>query len=624
MSLLGYLIGRPLGSGEEATQRVGVSNGVAVFGLDALGSAAYGPEAALTILLPAGMLGLPYILPLSAAVVVLLLLVFLSYRQIIEAYPAGGGAYTVARASLGAEFGVVAGAALMLDYLLNVSVGISTGVGALVSAVPSLQRETLPLCLAILAVLIVVNLRGTRESGLLWSFPTAGFVLCLMTVIGIGLVRTLISGGHPTPLETVRHPAPVQVAVTGWLLLRSFASGCTALTGVEAVSNGVQVFREPKILTAKRTLTLIVALLAVMLLGVGILIHAYGITATEPGRAGYQSVLSMLTQAVMGRGWFYYVTISFILVMLSLSANTSFAGFPQLCRIMADDGYLPKPFRLRGRRLVYTAGILVLGAISAGVLIMFGGITDRLIPLFAIGAFLAFTFSQWGMVRHWRRSEQPHARLHLAINTVGAIATGATTVLVLIAKFTSGAWLTMALLLPLVLLMRAIHRHYEQAEKETRISSLELDFLSEPPLMLLPIDRWNRASLTALRFACTLHGEVRVLHVNCDGDDDQSMEDWRKMLSEAAARSGLASPKLIAICSQYRAITGPLFRYVLQAERENPERTIAVVFPELVAARWYQQALHNYRAIFLKTRLLFGGRRRIAIVDVPWQLSSSA
>jgi hypothetical protein len=416
--------------------------------------------------------------------------------------------------------------------------------------------------------------------------------------------------------------ASKHVAVGAWLLLRSFASGCTALTGVEAVSNGVQTFQEPKIETARHTLAVIVTILAVMLLGVGALVRAYGIVATEPGQSGYKSILSMLTEAVMGRGWFYYVTISFILIMLSLSANTSFAGFPQLCRTMADDGYLPRVFRLRGRRLVYPVGIVMLGAISGGVLLLFRGVTDRLIPLFAIGAFLAFTFSQWGMVQHWRRSNHPRARLYLCINALGATATGATTLLVLIAKFAGGAWITLALLLLVIFIMHGIHKHYVQVEAETGVASVELDPFPERPLLLIPVDRWNRASVTALRFACALHGDVRVLHVKCEADDEESMEKWRQMMNEAARRSGVPAPELIAIRSEYRAITGPLFRYVLQAEIENPRRPIGVVFPELVAARWYQQILHNYRAFLLKIRLLFGGRRRVAIVEVPWQLSS--
>jgi hypothetical protein len=256
-------------------------------------------------------------------------------------------------------------------------------------------------------------------------------------------------------------------------------------------------------------------------------------------------------------------------------------------------------------------------------LVLFGGVTDRLIPLFAIGAFLAFTMSQAGMVQHWRRSDEPRARLYLVINLVGAVATGATTLMVFIAKFTSGAWMTLAVLLGLILLMHGIHRHYAAVQAEMHITSVELTPPPQPPIFLLPVGEWNRASVAALRFAHAFGAELRVLHVTCDSEDAQSMDKWRQMLQEAADRSGVPAPALVEVCSQYRAITGPIFDYVKKEERSNPERTIAVVFPELVAAHWYQHVLHNYRAEFLKMRLFFGGRRRIAIVDVPWQLSSS-
>ena len=394
MSLADTLLGRPLSSDEENSERVGVLSGVAVYGLDALGSAAYGPEAALTALIPAGVAGLSLVVPLSLTITALLLIVFFSYRQTISAYPNGGGAYTVAGQNLGKHAGMLAGAALMLDYLLNVSVGISTGVGALVSAAPKLQSYTLPCCLAVLLVILVANLRGLRESGVLWMLPTYIFLVCLGTVVVMGLVKSFAAGNHPTPAV----PFPPAVAATAalgpWLLMRSFAAGCTALTGVEAVSNGVKSFAEPKDKHAKATLTIIVSALALLLLGISWLVRAYGIAATVPAQPGYQSVLSMLTGAVAGRGWFYYVTMGSILIVLSLSANTSFAGFPMLCRVMAEDGYLPRTFTERGRRLAYTSGILVLGVLSAGVLVLFGGVTDRLIPLFAIGVFLAFTLSQ--------------------------------------------------------------------------------------------------------------------------------------------------------------------------------------------------------------------------------------
>lgn len=623
MSLLARLLGRPLASAEEKTELIGAPDGIAVFGLDALGSAAYGPEAALTVLLPAGVLGLHYILGLNLTIVALLLLVYFSYRQTIDCYPNGGGAYTVAGQNLGKPAAVVAGAALMLDYMLNVCVGISAGIGALVSAAPRLQRITLPLCLAVLALLILVNLRGVRDSGILWSLPTAVFVVCLLTVVGVGVYKAFSQGGAPQPLRPIPHPVAAPVAVTGWLLLRSFASGCTALTGVEAVSNGVQSFQDPKPVTAKRTLTAIVLILAILLVGLAFLVRAYGITATDPNRAGYESVLSIVTGAVMGKGAFYYVTIGSILMVMSLSANTSFAGFPRLCRLIADDGYLPKAFRIRGRRLVYTAGIFFLGVFSALVLVAFEGVTDRLIPLFAVGAFLAFTFSQAGMVQHWSRSNEQHSRIYLAINAIGAFVTGTTTVLILIAKFTSGAWMTVAILLGFVLLMHAIRRHYEEVEAQTHIDDVELGCSLAPPLLLIPVEQWSRASVTALRFACSLQGSIRVLHVYYDSDDQENMSQWRAMLQRAAERSGVQPPDVIEMQSDYRQITAPLLLYLSKVEEENPQRMVAVIFPELVAAHWYQQVLHNYRATLLKMRLFFGGRRRVAIVNVPWQLSPS-
>ena len=625
MSLVRRLLGRPLANGEEASEELGVPDGVSVFGLDALGSAAYGPEAALTVLLPLGLLGLKYILPLSATILGLLCIVFFSYLQTIEAYPNGGGAYTVAGENLGKNVGLLAGTALLLDYLLNVAVGISTGIGALVSAAPRFQGHTLALCLAMLCVLLLANLRGMRDSGVLWRLPMVSFVVCLLIVVFVGTWNVLRHGGN---LSGAGHPpaAAATASVSVWLLLRSFASGCTALTGVEAVSNGVSSFREPKVRTAKQTLSVIVGILGILLMGVALLTRAYGITATTPGRAGYQSVLSLVTSHVMGRGVFYRITMASVLLVLSLSANTSFAGFPQVCHLLARDGYMPRAFQLRGRRMVYTGGIFVLAAGSALLLIVFGGVTDRLIPLFAVGAFLAFTFSQAGMVQHWRGSNAPRARLYLWINAVGAGATGVATTIVFVTKFTSGAWVTMCVLVPSVLLMRAVHRHYEQVQRETDVTSLNLDPESEAPLFLLPVECWNRAAVVALRFANNLGGELRVLHVTCDGEDEQceDMDAWRTMLRRAADASRVKLPELVEVRSEYRAITGPLFFYVAKAEREHPQRMIAVVFPELVASRWYEHALHNYRSVLLKVKLFTGGCRRVTIMTVPWHMNTGS
>src|SRR6202521_6239927 len=438
MSFLDLLIGKPLPTTDERAEQIGPAQGIPIFGLDALSSAAYGPEAALTLLIPLGLLGLHYIIPVSAAIITLLLIVYFSYRQTIAAYPGGGGSYTVARFNLGARPSLLAAAALLTDYILTAAVGISAGVGALISAVPSLQRHTMSLCVGILIVVTLVNLRGVREAGVAFMVPTYLFVGTLFIVIGAGLIRALMSGGQPVPVTPLPPPPPVTEAVTYWLLLKVFASGCTALTGVEAVSNGVKAFREPTVKNAQRTLTAIIFLLAVMLAGISYLVKTYGIAATDPGQPGYQSVLSMLTASVFGKGLFYYLTIGSILVVLSLSANTAFADFPRLCRAIAQNNYLPHVFGYRGRRLVYSYGIVVLALLCGGVLFLFGGITDRLIPLYAVGAFLAFTLSQAGMVVHWRKNRGPNWLKSALVNGFGALVTGITVVVVLGAKFVEG------------------------------------------------------------------------------------------------------------------------------------------------------------------------------------------
>ena len=465
MGFVDVLFGRPLASSEDEGQRITPSQGIPTFGLDALSSAAYGPEAALTILLPLGLLGVRYIVPLTAAIIGLLVIVFFSYRQTIAAYPMGGGSYTVARENLGSGAGVLAGAALMIDYLLNVAVGISAGIGALVSAVPWLLPHTLALCLLVLVILTVVNLRGVKEAGSAFLAPTYFFVGTLAVVIFVGLYKVVASGGHPVAVASL---APAGLApslrVAGmWILLKAFASGCTALTGVEAVSNGVQAFRKPVVPAARATLTAIIAILILLLGGIAVLVKYYGIMATDPGAAGYQSVLSMLTAAVAGRGIFYDLTMFSVLLVLCLSANTSFADFPRLCRAVARDDYLPHSLTTRGRRLVYSQGIWALAILAGLLLILFGGVTDRLIPLFAVGAFLAFTLSQAGMVGHWLRTASwAEAWRSILVNGLGALATGITVLVIVVAKFAAGAWVVMLLLPAAVVFMERVRRHYER------------------------------------------------------------------------------------------------------------------------------------------------------------------
>src|SRR3984885_3540334 len=356
MNILDLVVGKPIRTSDERAEQIGPAQGIPIFGLDGLSSAAYGPEAALTLLLPLGIVGVRYIVPISAAIITLLVIVYFSYRQTIAASPSGGRSYTVPRFNLGASASLLAAAALLADYILTAAVGISAGVGALVSAVPSLLPHTVSLCVGILIVIMVLNLRGVHDTGIAFTIPTYLFVGTLLILIGGGVIRVVLSGGHPSPASPLPVAGPATVAVSFWLLLKVFASGCTALTGVEAVSNGVKAFREPGVKNAQRTLTAIIFLLAVLLAGISYLVKVYGIAATDPGQPGYQSVLAMLLLAVFGKGVFYYVTIAAILLVLSLSANTAFADFPRLCRAIALNNYLPHAFAYRGRRLVYTYG----------------------------------------------------------------------------------------------------------------------------------------------------------------------------------------------------------------------------------------------------------------------------
>jgi amino acid transporter len=619
MSLIDTILGRPLASREAGDQRIGIARGVATFGLDALSSAAYGPEAALTVLLPLGAAGLTFILPITTAIVILLGIVYFSYRQTIAAYPNGGGSYTVARENLGANAGLLAAAALMTDYVLNVAVGISAGVGALISAVPNLQPYTLTLCLVILVLLTLVNLRGVGAAGTLFLLPTCIFIVSLCATVAWGVLATISAGGHPQPVVP---PAPlpkVAEVVSVWLLLRAFASGCTAMTGVEAVSNGVQAFREPVVANARRTLTIIIAILIVLLLGIAYLARAYHIGATEPGTPQYQSVLSQLIGAVAGRGIFYWISIVAILVVLCLSANTSFADFPRLCHAVASDGYLPYSFTDRGRRLVYSEGIWVLAILSGVLLTAFGGVTDRLIPLFAVGAFLAFTLSQSGMVAHWWKSQERGAFASMAVNALGASATTLTVVVVAVVKFMAGAWIVVLLVPSLVALMLAVRRHYRRIERETAPRGLKLNDLREP-LVIVPIIAWNSIAENALRVALSLSREVEVLHVESEDSGKSLKELWPSCVEQPAREAKQAIPRLTVLKSPFRFVVQPILDHVLEVERKNPNRTIAVLLPELVERQWYQYFLHNQRARILAARLLLQGEHRIVIVNVPWYL----
>ncbi|MGZ3703835.1 MAG: APC family permease [Bdellovibrionota bacterium] len=627
MKLLDRILGRHLANSDEHEQKVGPFAGLPMLGLDGLSSAAYGPEAAATVLIPLGMLGTTFVLPITAAIVALLFIVFLSYRQTIAAYPNGGGSYTVAKENLGTFAGLVAAAALILDYVLVVAVGIAAGVGSLVSVVPALLPFTLPLCLATLALIALVNLRGVRESGLAFSVPTYLFVFSLFGLLGAGLVKAVLAGGHPVSLDSLPHASagfPVTEKMGLWILARAFASGCTAMTGVEAVSNGTKVFREPMVKNARITLFLIVGILVVLLLGIAVLARTYGIVATDPGVTGYQSLISQLTAAIAGRGIVYYICMGRVIAVLMLSANTGFADFPRTCQIVARDNFLPHVFSERGRRLVFSYGIVILAILSAALLVVFKGITDNLIPLFAIGAFLAFTLSQAGMVVHWKKFPQPGSSVAMFVNGLGALATAVTLLIILVSKFFEGGWITVLLIPFLLFFFYGIHRHYRNVGRQLLCRD-PLDFQNpHPPIVLVPVRGWSRLTRKAVHFATLMTPDVIGVHVETENEsaDRWVDEQWKQFVVTPSLESGRPAPKLVHLPNPYRRLFGALVNYIETLKAENPNRRIAVIIPDLVENKWYHRFLHNQRAVLLRAVLNLKADPRIVVITIPWYLSS--
>lgn len=631
MSLTTMLLGRRLTNREAEGRKIGAFEGVPAMGLDGLGSAAYGPEAMLTVLAAVGAAGLGVVQPITWVILALLVILCLSYWQTIAAYPSNGGSYTVAHENLGQNAGLLAAAALMVDYMLNVAVGISAGIAALTSALPVLHPYTLPLCLGVLIAITLVNLRGTKESGLALAVPTYLFIATLFFILTFGAWAAWTGGGHPRPVVPPPAGSTAGEAITLWLVLRAFAAGCTAMTGVEAVSNGVGAFKEPTVKHAHQTLAAICIVLGLLLLGIAYLARSYGVTAMDQTADDYQSVLSQLVGAVWGRNWLYYVTIGSVLAVLCLSANTSFVGFPRLCRMVASDGYLPKAFAVPGRRLVYTAGVLFLAAGAGGLLAAFGGITDRLIPLFAVGAFLSFTLSQAGMAAHWRREAKGHAdRGRLWINGLGALATGAALAIILVAKFTEGAWLTILIIPLTLLLLKLTRRYYADLERQVLEGSRRSMDLRDhaPPSVLIPLERWDRMAHRAVHMASRLSPDVVALHLtDLDGPDAEKHEtrlrgEWARFVEQPAAAAGLPPPQLAIEPSPYRSVLAPLLREVAALRRRCPGRPVLVVLSELTGSRWWEAVLHTRRTQRLRTQVLRHGGPDVSVLIVPWQLEA--
>lgn len=592
-----------------------------MLGLDSLASAGYGPEAALTALLPLGIGGLHYLPAVMITITVTAILLYLSYRQTIAAYPNGGGAYTVTQDNFGKSFGVLAAVALLTDYLLNVCVATSAGVASVISVIPALHPHRLELCLAVLVSLTLMNLRGIRTSALALAVPVFVFVSTMTIVLVAGLFFTIKHGGHPVALVPPPALPPAKETLSTWLLLVTFANGCTAMTGIEAVSNGIPLFRKPAVKNAQRTLMIIVLILSGFLLGIAFLCPAYHIGAMNEEVPGYQTVLSQLAAAVMGRGVFYYAALSAIFVVLTYSAQTSFSAFPRVCRLLADDRFLPSAFANRGRRLVFSHGIIVLAVMSTVILVVFKGVTQKLIPLFAIGAFGAFLASQSGMVVHWLRKKGPQFRAKLLQNALGAITTFVALAIIIAAKFVQGAWITLLLVPVVCLLLFRIRKYYRSVRRKIKRSG-EIEIAdSLRPIVVVPVAEWNNVTEKAIRFGMLFSDKIIAVHVTTEHEDaEQIRQIWSKNVEAPAMSAGRSPPRLVFLDSPYRLFFQPILDFVDQEKKRNPGRLVAVVIPELVEPRWIDHLLHNQYGAGLKALLYLKRDEQTIVINMPWYL----
>jgi amino acid transporter len=597
------LVGAPMPLAQARHERLSKSVALAVFSSDALSSVAYATEEILLVLVLAGAAATHLTNPIAFAIAGLLVVVAISYQQTIHAYPSGGGSYIVARANLGATPGLVAAAALLIDYVLTVAVSVAAGVAAVTSAAPALLTHRVALGVFFVALIASANLRGVRESGRIFAVPTYLFIVTFAMLVGWGLVQWARGA-----LPTMTAPAPAATtALTWFLVLRAFSSGCAALTGVEAISNGVPAFRPPEARNAAITMGWMAGILGTLFVGISLLASALHVIAAEN-----ETVVSQIARALFGQGAFYYVVQASTTLILVLAANTSFADFPRLSSLLARDRYAPRQFRTLGDRLVFSNGVLILAALAALLIVIFRGETHALIPLYAVGVFLSFTLSQAGMVRHWLAEGGAGWRWRLAINGIGATVTGVVTVIIAMTKFAHGAWIVVLLIPLMVLAFRAVHQHYERVAAELSLAHLEPD---QPPLVntvLVLVGDLHMGVVRALRYALSLSPNPKAVYVELD-------PAFTGRLEERWTKGGLGVP-LVVLTSPYRSVLGPLVTYIERIKQLSPQSVVTVVIPEFVARRWWQHLLHNQTALLVKGALLF--RKNVVVVDVPFHLEA--
>lgn len=603
MILKRWLVGLPLKTKQAAHERLSKRLALAVFSSDALSSVAYATEEILLVLILAGTAMVGYSIPLSLSIIGLLAILTMSYRQIIFEYPEGGGAYIVGKSNLGEWPGLIAAAALMIDYVLTVAVSVAAGMAAITSAVPTLLPHRETLCLVAILLVLVVNLRGVRESGQFFAVPTYIFIGAIAAMLGVGVVQILF--GHAARVE----PPPGLAAtepLTLFLLLRAFSSGCTALTGVEVISNGVSAFKPPEPKNAALTMIGMAAILGALFIGISGMAYYFGIVPKED-----ETVVSQIARAIFGTGPLYFLVQGSTMLILILAANSSFNGFPRLASILARDSYMPHQMSMMGDRLVFSNGVIILGVFSCLLIILFHGDTHALIPLYAVGVFLSFTISQAGMVKRWLVKKGPHWEKKLLVNGIGAVTTAIATLIIASTKFTHGAWIVIVLIPLLIMLFRAIRSHYKAVSEQVALARGHRPPLPRRNIVVLPISGVNRAVIRAVDYARSRSGDIRAVLVDVDPEETARVEiQW--------AQWGCGVP-LTVLPSPYRSILSSLLEYIEQLLQKDQECWVTVVIPEILPARWWQNILHNQRALMLKGALLF--KDRVILTDVPYHLT---
>jgi len=593
------LVGEPLSTAQARHERLSKVTGLAIFASDNLSSVAYASEEILRVLIIAGPAALELSTPIAVAIAGVIAIVIYSYRQTILAYPQGASDYIVAKDNIGAAAGLTAGSALLIDYTLTVAVSVSAGIAALTSAFPALFPLRVWLCVGAIGLIAVGNLRGLRESGRLFALPSYLFIGGLLALIGVGFARYPATGAPPDP--TAAEPV---VALSAFLILRAFASGAVALTGIEAVADGVTAFKPPEVVNARAVLAVLAVIMTLLFVGTTALADLYDVVPQA-----HETVVSQLARQVFGGGLIYYYIQGVSMLILVLAANTAFADFPRLAFFMARDGYLPRQFSNRGDRLVFSNGVVMLTVVAASLIVIFDGDTHALIPLYAVGVFTSFTLSQASMVRRWLRLRPPRWPWRVAISTLGATTTGTVLVVVAATKFLDGAWIVIALIAILIMTLVAIRRHYEDVAGQ-----LSLDGYGSPEeishTVLVLVGDLHRGVVEALQYARTLSPGAKAVYVETDPERTRRLEEkW--------GRHGLGVP-LVVLNSPYRSLLGPLLEYVQHLTERPGKHVVTMVIPEFIPARWWQHLLHNQTALLIKGALLF--RRNVIVTDVPYHL----